>query len=81
MINTLLGHRVHIQEPGPKMCCSKEFRAIQSPELVAATDAWMLSFFGYADPTIPHGGYLLIYNGDLVMSRSTWDAVRKAVKP
>lgn len=30
----------------PKMQVSAEFRRLQSPELVAETDAWLLEFFG-----------------------------------
>lgn len=48
-MNTLFGMKI-IESPYitpvPKMQVSKEFERLQSPELVAETNAWMREFFG-----------------------------------
>lgn len=48
-MNTINGLPVRIVQPSRKMTVSASFRRIQDPELVAKTDAWMESFFGYVE--------------------------------
>ncbi|MEO7579941.1 MAG: hypothetical protein ABIT83_20215 [Massilia sp.] len=36
--------------PTPRIQATQAFEAIQSPELVASTNAWMKDFFGMHDP-------------------------------
>lgn len=41
----------------PRMTVSKEFALVQSPELVAKTQAWMTKFFGLSYPVVhAHAG-------------------------
>ncbi len=47
MTQTLLGQKVHIVRPQPRMTCSPTFGRIQAPALVKETNEWMASFFGY----------------------------------
>lgn len=51
-MKTIFGMRVIINtmcENVPRMQVSAEFARVQSPELVASTNAWMLEFFGVHD--------------------------------
>lgn len=61
-VQTLYGLRIvesPVIGPVPRMQVSKAFSEVQSPELVASTNAWMKEFFGMYEPV-----YLL--NGDSI---------------
>lgn len=47
-------------EPVPRMQCSKRFREVQSPELVAKTNQWMLEFFGTQLPVYLIGKQIVV---------------------
>jgi len=59
------------------MQVSTEFARLQSPELVASTNAWMREFFGY-DEIVPDGVVYQIFNGTLVMNQRTYDKAKRA---
>lgn len=57
--------------PVPNMQVSAEFERLQSPELVAETNAWMREFFGTHTPvyifnTKALGLYMFGYGGEVI---------------
>lgn len=63
----------------PRMECSPRFCELQSPELVAETNAWMLEFFGKEADKI----YIIeahFNNGrrKIVTTNAEWAKIRKA---
>lgn len=79
-IGTLYGKRIQIAPRHPKMQVSDTFARIQSPELVASTNAWMAQFFGYVE-TVPDGQvYELVQQNTLVMNEQTYERLRAAVR-
>ena len=64
-------HENHNIKPVPRMQVSSEFERLQSPELVAETNAWMRKFFGTYLP-------VYIYNGDTVIMSPKHMAMIKA---
>jgi hypothetical protein len=53
--------------PLPRMQVSPEFARIQSPELVASTNAWMLEFFGTYSPIY------ILQDKDILVSPDNYD--------
>jgi hypothetical protein len=78
-MQTILGRKVQIAPADPHMQVSTSFARIQSPELVAATNAWMTEFFGCTE-RMPDG-LVYEYLGDtLIMNRATYDRLVEAAK-
>ena len=74
-MQTLYGRKVQISQPYPRVQCSAAFAAIQAPELVAETNAWMASFFGY-ETLVPDGVVHELNRDTLVMNQTTYDKLR-----
>lgn len=72
-MQTLYGRNVQITKPFPRMQCSPGFVRTQAPELVAETNAWMASFFGY-QTLIPDGVVYELHKNTLVMTQATLNA-------
>jgi hypothetical protein len=78
-MQTLYGRKVQISQPYPRVQCSPAFAAIQSPELVAETNAWMASFFGH-ETLIPDGVVYELNRDTLVMTQSTYRQLLRATR-
>jgi hypothetical protein len=62
-MNTIFGMKIVVDkniQPVPRMQVSPEFARIQSPELVASTNAWMREFFGTYLPYYVIGGSTVV---------------------
>ena len=79
MLPSLLGRKVQISQPFPRMQCSSEFARIQSPQLVAETNAWMAQFFGY-EARMPDGTVYELNRDVLVMTQATYNQMQAAIK-
>lgn len=73
-MNTLYGFNVQISSAYPCMQCSPAFARIQSPELVAETNAWMADFFGYTE-TVADGDIIKLGEHTLIMNQATYNRV------
>ncbi len=66
-MRTFMGLEVIVTEHiviTPRMQCSDEFCRIQSPELVASTNRWMLEFFGMQRSVWKAGNKLFMHPDD-----------------
>ncbi len=64
----LFGMAVYVDDTStvkPRMQVSDEFRRLQSPELVEATNQWMLSFFGVNYVAYKAGDVLVVHSNTL----------------
>lgn len=78
-MQTIYGRKVQICASYPRVQVSPDFQRIQSPELVAETNAWMRSFFGVT-PLVPDGQVYDLNQDTLVMSEATYRQLRLASK-
>lgn len=74
----ILGMDIIITKGYPKMQCSSEFARLQKPELVAETNAWMASFFGYEN--LLKDGEVRQHNKTLIMNQNTFSYIQKNQK-
>lgn len=73
------GRPVQVSEDKPRMQCSCDFVRLQSPELVAETNAWMADFFGYSN-LMPDDVVWELMGNTLVMNRRTYTKACAAIK-
>lgn len=78
-LQMLMGRRVQISGRSPRVQVSPEFVRVQTPELVASTNAWMAQFFGYSE-LLPDGVVYELNRDTLVMNQATYEQVRAATK-
>jgi hypothetical protein len=74
MMQAIYGRPVQISEACPRMQVSEAFKRLQSPELVAETNAWMAGFFGHTE-LMANGEIFELYGHTLVMNRATYNKV------
>ena len=74
------GYKVLIHMPAPKMQLSADCPV--SDYMRAATNAWLVEFFGYKpDPIIDDGEVIILHaSKELIMSHKTWSVLFKHLK-
>lgn len=77
-MQTIYGRPVQISAAYPRMQVSESFARLQTPELVAETNAWMASFFGYTE-LLPDGVVYELHGRTLVMNQTTFDNAVAAI--
>jgi hypothetical protein len=71
MIGSIYGRPIQVCKGTPRMQVSPAFARIQSPELVASTNAWMAEFFGHTE-LMKDGEIFELYGHTLVMNQATY---------
>lgn len=77
-MQTILGRRVQISAAYPRMQVSEALARILTPEVLAETNAWMVSFFGYRE-LLPDGVVYELHGHTLLMNRATYDKAMVAI--
>lgn len=79
-MDSICGYKIIVAPDFPKMQCSPEFVRLQSPDLVAETNAWMLRFFGMRC-MVPDGQVIMMDSTrNMTMSPRTFAQLRNAQK-